>query len=125
MYTPMSPFLAPSSWVSEGDKKHPVKALGIEVRGQSHAIGQASLDIQFIQNAVPIGCPTGGFRRLLLVDEPLGMLGLEIIVGIAKESLCSRDEFRIRIAKAQHGALVGWRSHGVHIHIVGEGWGRG
>ncbi len=102
------------------NEEHPVKSFGIKIRRQRHAIGQASLDVHFVEDAVPVSRAARGFRSLLLFDEPLRMLGPEIIIGIAEERFCRGDKFRIRIAQAHHGAFVRWRSHGVHVGIIRE-----
>src|SRR5207245_11143260 len=50
------------------DEKHPVKPLGIEIRSKHHEICQASLNIHFVENTVPVGRTACSFRRLFLVD---------------------------------------------------------
>ncbi len=58
-------------------------------------------------DAVPVRRAARGLRSLLLVDEPLGVFGLEIIKGVAEERLCGGDKFRIGVAEAHHRAFLG------------------
>ena len=83
-----------------------MKPLGIEVRSQRHAIGQARLDVHFVEDAVPVSRAACRFCSFFLVDEPLRVFGLEIIVGVAEERLRRGDKFRIGVAKTHHRAFV-------------------
>ena len=101
-------------------EKNPVKALRIEIRSHEGAIGEADVEIQFVENAVEVSGIACCFGCFFLVGEPLGVLGLEIVVGIAKHRFGCGDEFRIVVAQAEHAALVGRRGHRVDIGIVGK-----
>src|ERR1700675_3639117 len=58
------------------------------------------------------------FSSLFPLDEPLGVLGLEIVIGVAEKRFCGGNKFRIGIAKAQDRAFLGRRSQGVHVGII-------
>ena len=76
-------------------EENPVKTLGIEIRRHHHAIRQADFDVQFVENAVEISRAARCFRGFLFVDQPFGVLGLEIIVGIAEKRFRRGDKFGI------------------------------
>ena len=101
-----------------------MKALRIEIRGHEGAVGEANVEIQFVENAVEVGGIAFCFGGFFLFGEPLGVLGLEIVVGIAKHRFGRGDEFRIVVAQPQHAALAGRRGHRVDIGIVGKTWVR-
>src|SRR5712671_4411937 len=97
-----------------------MKALGIEIGSKRHAVRQTGFNIELIEDAVPISSAAGFFGGFLFVDQPLGVLGLEIIVGIGKERFGGGDEFGIGVAQTEDGSFVGRRGLRVHIGIVGE-----
>ena len=45
-------------------EKDPMKALGIEIRREGHAVRETGFDIQFVENAVPISRAARRFRGL-------------------------------------------------------------
>src|SRR5262249_46637786 len=75
------------------DKEDPVETLGIEIRSESDSIGETSLNIQLVQDAVEVGLAAGSFGGFFLVDEPFGVRGREIVVGIAEERFRGGNEF--------------------------------
>ena len=77
-----------------------MKALRIEIRGHEGAVGEANVEIQFVENAVEVGGIAFCFGGFFLVGEPLGVLGLEVVVGIAKHRFGRGYEFRIIVAQA-------------------------
>ena len=69
---------------------------------------------------VEIGGVAGLFGGFLLVGEPFGVFGLEVVVGIAEERFGGGDEFGIVVAETKNAAFVGRGGHGVHVSIVGK-----
>src|SRR3989442_15914081 len=88
------------------DEENPMKALGIEVRAERDAIGQARFDVELVENAVPIRGAARFFGGFLFVDQPFGVFWLKIIVGIAEKRLRRGDEFRIGVAQTENGTLA-------------------
>src|SRR5258708_5174838 len=97
-----------------------MEALRIEIRSKRHTVCQAGFNIEFVQNAVPISGAARFFGGFLFVDQPLRMLGLEIVIGIGEERFGSSNEFGIGVAQAEDGSFVGRSGLRVHIGIVGE-----
>ena len=77
-----------------------MKTLRIEIGSQRDTIRETRFDVELIEDAVPIGGAAVFFRGFFFLDQPLGMLGLEVIVRVAKERLRSGDEFGIGVAEA-------------------------
>src|SRR5260370_38271961 len=84
-----------------------MKALRIEIRSKRDPVGQAGFNIELVENAVPISGGAGFLRGFLFVDQPLRMLGLEIVIGIGEERFGSSDEFGIAVAQTEGGSSVG------------------
>src|SRR5712671_4194166 len=70
------------------DKEDPMEALGIEIRSKRHAVCQAGFNIELIEDAIPISGAARFFSGFLFVDQPLGVFGLEVIVGIGEKGFC-------------------------------------
>ena len=102
------------------DEKNPVKALGIQIRSKSDTVREAGFDVQLIQNAVPICGAARSFGGLLLVNEPLRMLGLEVVIGITEERLGRGYEFGIVVAQTNDGTLIGGSGLRIHVRIAGK-----
>src|SRR5712671_6693500 len=49
-------------------KENPMEALGIEIRSERDPVGQAGLNIELVEDAVPVGGCAGLFGGLLFVD---------------------------------------------------------
>src|SRR6266850_44670 len=102
------------------DKENPMEALGIEIGSKRHAVGQAGFNIELIEDAVPISSGAGFFGGFLFVDQPLGVLRLEIVIGIGEERFGGGNEFGIGVAQTEDGSFVGRRGLRVHIGVVWE-----
>src|SRR5882762_9938755 len=97
-----------------------MEALRIEIRSERDPVGQAGLNIELVEDAVPVGGCAGLFGGLLFVDQPFGVFRLKIIVWIGEERFGGSNEFGIAVAQAEDGSFVGGRGLRVHIGIVGE-----
>src|SRR5207245_3256815 len=83
------------------------------------AIGHAAFDVQLIENVGEVSFALGALELCLFLNQPVGMLRREIIIGISEQCFCGSHEFGIRIAFAERRTSRR-RSHGVHIRIVKE-----
>ena len=63
------------------DEEDPVETLWIEIWGQGYAIGEAGFDVEFVEDAVPVGGAACGFGGFFLVDQPFGVFGGEVVVS--------------------------------------------
>jgi hypothetical protein len=97
-----------------------VETLGVQIRRHESAVGQARLHIQFVENLIEVGRAAGFFRGVLAFGQPLGVLGLEVVVGITEQRFGRGDEFGIVVAQAQDAALIRRSGHGVYIGVIGK-----
>src|SRR5690242_10987123 len=98
-----------------------MEALGIEVGRHGHAICEADFNFELVEDAIPIGGAAVFFRVFFFFGQPLGVLGLEVVVGIAEERFCRGDEFGIGVTQSKDGAFIGRSGLRVHIGVVWEG----
>ena len=68
-----------------------------------------------LKYAVPASC---FFNCVLLVQQPFGMLGREVVVRISEKRLGGSGQFGIIVARAQCLAGVWRRGHGVDVGII-------
>src|SRR5260370_13033201 len=80
------------------DEENPVEALGIEIWRQSNTVREAGLDIEPVQDALPIGGSPVLLRRFFFFREPLAIFRLKNLVGIAKQRFHRSEQFRIGVA---------------------------
>jgi len=63
-------------------------------------------NVQLVEDAIEVGRVAGLLGGFLAVGKPFGVLGLEVVVRIAKESFGRGDELRIVVAQAENAAFV-------------------
>ncbi len=109
----------PHERVGEED---PDEALGIEVVGHHGAIGDALLDIELVEQIREIRIALLLLQLRFLADQPLGVLGRQVAIGIVEQRLGCCHQFGIRVPLAQ-GRAARRRRHGIHVRIIGESRG--
>src|SRR4029077_1971250 len=78
------------------------------------------LHVQFVEDLIEVRRAAGFFRGVFAFSQPLGVLGLEVVVGIAEQRFGRGDEFGIVVAQAQDAALIRRSGHGVYIGVIGK-----
>ena len=89
-------------------KENPGKTLLVEVVGHHGAVRHRTLNVDFVENRVEVGCAGELLLQFgLLVEQPFRVLGREIGVGISEQSLGSRR----RVPGCRRAcAALRWRS---------------
>ena len=65
-------------------EKYPVKTLRVEIGRHESTVREANIEIQFVEDAVEICGIAFHFGGFLSIRKPFGVLGLEVVVGVAE-----------------------------------------
>ena len=96
-----------------------MEAFAVQIGRHEGAVGETRFDVELVQDAIEVGGVAGLLGGFLAVGKPFGVLGLEVVVRIAKQSFGRGRELRIVVAQAENVAFLRGSGHGVHVRVIG------